>query len=196
MSWFNVTTLASRAFVCGHCNKHVASDKGYISQAKYPGESRYEIYICSWCKSPNFFSSSGVQVPGVAPGNPVKGLPKDISLLYEETRQCMSVSSYTASVMLCRKILMHIAVEKDAEENKPFKYYVDYLKEKHYLPSDSEKWVNHIREKGNEANHEITICTKEDAQNLIRFVEMLTKFIYEYSSFNPINQSNAENIDS
>ena len=190
MPWSNVRTLASHKFVCGYCNEHVASDKGYADQLGR------RIYICSHCELPNFFSLGGIQVPGIAPGNPVKGLPEDILSLYKEARQCASVSSYTASVMLCRKILMHIAVEKDAEENKSFKDYVDYLKEKHYLPPDSEEWVNHIREKGNEANHEITICTKEDAQNLIRLVEMLTKFIYEYSSFDATNQSNVENTDS
>ena len=40
-------------------------------------------------------------------------------------------------------------------------------------------WVDHIRKKGNEANHEITLMTDKDAKDLIVFLEMLLKFIYE-----------------
>jgi len=41
-------------------------------------------------------------------------------------------------------------------------------------------WVDHIRKKGNEANHEIIIVEKDDATELLSFVEMLLKVIYEF----------------
>lgn len=75
---------------------------------------------------------------------------------------------------------MHIAVSKGAEENQNFKYYVDFLA-KEYTPPEGKEWVNHIREKGNEANHEITLMSKEDAEELLSFLEMLLKFIFEWS---------------
>ena len=37
-----------------------------------------------------------------------------------------------------------------------------------------------IRDKGNEANHQILLMTQQDAEELIDFVEMLIKFIYEF----------------
>ena len=40
--------------------------------------------------------------------------------------------------------------------------------------------VDHIRKKGNEANHEIVLMEKEDAEDLLVFSEMLLKFIYEF----------------
>ena len=42
--------------------------------------------------------------------------------------------------------------------------------------------MDHIRKKGNEANHEIKLMTAEDATELISFSEMLMKFIYEFPS--------------
>jgi len=42
--------------------------------------------------------------------------------------------------------------------------------------------VDHIRTKGNEANHEIRLMGRQDAEELVTFVEMLLKFIYEFPS--------------
>jgi hypothetical protein len=48
------------------------------------------------------------------------------------------------------------------------------------VPPNGEEWVDHIRQKGNEANHEIVLMSSEDAKDLITFIEMLLKFIYEF----------------
>jgi len=40
--------------------------------------------------------------------------------------------------------------------------------------------VDHIRQKGNEANHEIKVMTAQDARDLVSFLEMLLKFVYEF----------------
>jgi len=77
---------------------------------------------------------------------------------------------------------MHIAVEKGAEDNKTFIYYVEFLTEKGFTPPGSEDWVDIIRTKGNEANHEIKIMTEEEAKDLLIFLEMLLKLIYEFPS--------------
>ena len=92
----------------------------------------------------------------------------------------MTVNSFTSAVLTCRKLLMHIAVEKGAAPGKSFLEYVEYLAQKNYVPPDGHGWVDHIRTKGNEANHEIKIMAVEDASDLIAFLEMLLKFIYEF----------------
>jgi len=40
--------------------------------------------------------------------------------------------------------------------------------------------VDHIREKGNEATHEILLMSREDAEDLIEFTEMLLRVVYEF----------------
>lgn len=75
---------------------------------------------------------------------------------------------------------MHIAVSLKAPEGKTFAEYVTYLKVNHYTPPNSETWVDHIRKVGNEANHEINIGEKEDAEELLTFIEMLLRFIFEF----------------
>ncbi len=75
---------------------------------------------------------------------------------------------------------MHVAVEKGAAPGRSFLEYVEYLAQKGYIPPDGKGWVDHIRQKGNEANHEIKVMTAQDAGDLITFLEMLLKFIYEF----------------
>jgi len=124
-------------------------------------------------------------IPGAAAGNQVKHTPKDIDSLYAEARDCHANSAYTACVLLCRKILMNIAVSEGAKEGLRFIEYVDHLATKGFVPPNGRHWVDHIRKKGNEANHEITIMVNKDSQELLVFIEMLLKFIYEFPNLVP-----------
>ena len=75
---------------------------------------------------------------------------------------------------------MNIAVAQGAKPGETFVSYVEYLAAKGYVPPNGQGWVDHIRKKGNEANHEITLMSKTDADELILFIEMLLKFMYEF----------------
>ena len=189
MSWHNLSRISSLRYTCGHCNSLVASDHGYFAANERPIESAV-IHICPHCDRPTYFvfNNSGLtmQLPAAIFGRAVEHLPAEIQPLYDEARRCVGIAAYTAAVMLCRKLLMHIAVEKGAGENQSFKAYVDYLDSNGYLPPDSKDWVNHIRNQGNEANHEILLKAEGDATELIEFIEMITKFIYEF----PVRVSN------
>jgi hypothetical protein len=103
-----------------------------------------------------------------------------VKSLYDEARRCTGSGAYTSAVLACRKLLMHIAVSKGAKEGQKFIEYVQYLSDKNYIPPDAKDWVDHIRDKGNEANHEIVIMKEEEAKDLISFLEMLLKIIYEF----------------
>lgn len=175
-AWNNIMKLGPKSFTCGHCGKIVASDAGY-----YTGDQpqRY-VYVCSNCYRPTYFAEDGAQLPGVAPGVEVEHLPSDVKQLYREARNCVAIGSYTSAVLSCRKLLMQIAVAQQADTGKSFLAYVEYLADKGYVPPNGRGWVDHIRTKGNEANHEIRLMKKSDAEDLISFSEMLLKFIYEF----------------
>ncbi len=75
---------------------------------------------------------------------------------------------------------MYISLYGGAEEDLKFVEYVNFLADEGFIPPNGKVWVDHIRKKGNEANHEIRLMDKKDARDLIIFVEMLLKFIYEF----------------
>jgi hypothetical protein len=110
----------------------------------------------------------------------VAHLPNDVEQLYREARNAVAIGSYTAAVLGCRKLLMHIAVAQGAPAGKSFVEYVEHLADKGYVPPNGRGWVDHIRTKGNEANHEIRLMSKGDSEELVSFSEMLMKFIYEF----------------
>lgn len=77
---------------------------------------------------------------------------------------------------------MNVAVNVGAKAGESFIVYVQFLSDKGYIPPNGKHWVDHIRTKSNEANHEMS---REEAERLITFVEMMLKFIYELPSVVP-----------
>jgi hypothetical protein len=181
--WKNAGQLTSRSFVCGYCGSPLASQLGYVGRKDHGGghNSWAHLYICHFCSRPTFFDDSGEQVPGIAFGNDVGDVTdKAVNDLYNEARRATSANCHTAAVLCCRKLLMHIAVAKGAKAGDSFASYVDFLAEKNYVPPDARTWVDHIRQKSNEANHDINIMAAQDSEELLSFLEMLLKIIYEF----------------
>ncbi|MEX2288219.1 MAG: DUF4145 domain-containing protein [Planctomycetaceae bacterium] len=119
-------------------------------------------------------------MPAVMLGNDVRGVEETVQAIYDEARKATGAGAYTAAVLCCRKLLMHIAVEKGADPDLKVFEFVQYLLDKHYITADAAEWVDHIRDRGNEANHQIVIMDEDDAEELISFCEMLLRVIYEY----------------
>jgi len=181
VSWTNPSQISTQSYHCGYCGNAVASDKGIQGAFGSINPGAF-VAICPHCSFPTYLSlMGGVQVPGVRAGNEVSGIDEQSVLaLYNEARDCTGMGANTAAVLGCRKILMHVAVSKGAEEGGSFLGYVDFLAKKGYVPPDGQDWVDHIRKVGNQANHEISIATADTAQELLSFVEMLLKFVYEF----------------
>jgi len=179
--WDRPENITSRNFTCGYCGKEIASEKGFGGNRNGSSSYREYIYICHYCTRPTFIDFYGTQTPDVKYGGDVEDISESLVLeLYDEARNCMSVSSHTASVLCCRKLLMNIAVSKGAKEGLQFIKYVEFLSDNHYVPPDAKEWVDHIRKKGNEATHEIAIMEREDAEEIISFVEMILRLVYEF----------------
>ncbi len=179
IDWRSSADIGSRSYRCGHCGTDIASTIGYLGVHRTGHRS--QVYICHKCEKPTFFDMYDDQVPGFPFGNPVMEIsdPRVLSL-YEEARRCTSANAHTAAVLCSRKLLMNIAVSKGAPEGLKFIEYVEFLANKGFVPPGGIDWVDHIRTKGNEATHEITIMKREDAEELIGFSEMLLKFIFEF----------------
>ncbi|MBU2444355.1 MAG: DUF4145 domain-containing protein [Bacteroidetes bacterium] len=189
IDWQGTSQIKKVSYTCGFCGVRVGPDVGYlgnndryVSQNK-PQKIKYKIYICPNCFQPTFFDNSAKQHPRIRLGNDVEGIDeKSVETLYNEARDCTASGAYTASVLLCRKLLMHIAVQKGAKEGETFVSYIEYLNKAGYIPPNGQEWVDEIRKKGNLANHEIAIMIEDDALQIIKFTEMLLRFNYEFPS--------------
>ena len=179
-AWQQTVSVTSESYRCGYCGNDVASNSGWYTK----GGSAY-VRICPQCNVPTFFSANNDQIPGPLLGGNVAGLEDDIADLYKEARASITVNAHTGAVMLCRKILMNVSVAKGAGEGLRFAQYVEWLMAEGYAPKGSEEWVNYIKNRGNEANHEIRSMTKEDAEGVLRFTEQLLRNMYELPDLIP-----------
>jgi Domain of unknown function (DUF4145) len=182
IEWQGIGTHSSKSYTCGFCGNPLASEKAYWARRSDNHRRGAYIYICHHCEKPTFFDlRDGTQTPGSRFGKDVAGIDDEaVKKLYQEARDCFSKNAFTSTVLGCRKLLMHVAVSKGAKEGKNFIDYVEFLSTKGYVPPDAKGWVDHIRTKGNEANHEIVIMSEEEAKDLISFAEMLLKLVYEF----------------
>lgn len=173
------------SYVCGYCGHEISSNRGMPLRIRKGvttyNNKPYGVYLCTHCHMPTFIYKD-IQIPGNRFGSSVKNVPDEVNNVYEEARSSFAAGAYTGVVLLCRKLLMHIATDLGADDGLKFIQYVNYLNENHYAGARSEQWIDQIRQFGNQANHEIIINSKEEAQRIIKFCEMILKLNYEYPS--------------
>lgn len=179
--YVNAHDIKSSQIQCGYCGSIVAPHHGFSIRLNMKSSAEVaRIYKCPHCMNPIiYFPDAGETIPGKMFGREIKNLPDSIHTLYSECRTCYANQCYTASQMIARTILMHLAVELGADQNKSFIYYVDYMDSKGYIPPNGKAWVDFIRSSGNMANHEIIIKEKEETEKVITFLSTLLLVIYE-----------------
>lgn len=183
--WEHTVTLPPYSYTCPYCMNIVSSNEGYrfdcleqIYMGALPVSKTGGIYICPHCKHPTLINGD-VQFPGISDVKPIKHLPAVVYPLYEEARTCMSNGCFTATVMLCRKIIMNTAVENGAKCNLRFIEYVNYLDEEHLFHRKCKPLLDKIKTKGNEANHEIEQVSQADASLIMQLTYQMLLYIYE-----------------
>jgi hypothetical protein len=113
--------------ICPHCG---GSQMGVVAATKEEGAVKW--LRCANCLR-GAVMNGGVTAPSVKPLRVPKGLPAAEGAAWNEVRECLAVGAATASVMLCRKLLLHVAVThglapKNVKGWAPaFKDVVDHL---------------------------------------------------------------------
>lgn len=167
--------IAFYPYLCGHCN-HQTSGR-VVSY--YPSTPTNKWLLCTNCGKGSVLTPEGKIVPPSKFGNSLEGLPNIVQKAYNEARDCYSIGAYTSCELICRKILMNVAVDKGAKENDKFVNYLDSLKTKGYVTESMMEWVSLIRSRGGESTHYIDEPDQTRAESTLMFTEQLLKIIYE-----------------
>ena len=192
--WGRPVQNAGSSYHCAHCATLTSPAQTWpadVHQNDNWGNAQNKVgfaavLICSHCGRATFSSPrESIFLPSQKQGAVLAKLPPGIAQLYEEARDCSSISAYTAAVMIARKLLMNLAVLEKAEEGLTFKAYVDYLEQNNFIPPKGKQWVEKIRKKGNEANHEIQLMTEQDCLDIMKLIEMLLRFNFELAEDPP-----------
>lgn len=142
-----------------------------------------------WLRCPVCYRASvrdrGVVHPATRPLRDPKGLPAIDRAIWTEARSCLGVGANVAAVMLCRKLLFHMAVDSGLAAKKNnghapgFAEAVRHLQTTGKITADMEPWVARIKDVGNDANHEVTPVTAEEATTVATFTLQLLVLVYE-----------------
>lgn len=187
--WQYTKDIYGGPYTCGYCGNTVTSTIGmalnhHNGSGYVKNDAPYGVFICPTCQLPTaiFPDSEGEvkQVPGAMFGNPVSNAPVDVTEIYDEAREAYSANAFTDVILLGRILLSHVAVSFGAKQGDTFQNHISYLKEHNYITANSTGWVDQIRKYGNQANHKLTINTREEAEKIIKFCEMVLKTNYEY----------------
>ena len=81
---------------------------------------------------------------------------------------------------MCRKILMHLAV--DVAQSMPgatFQQYIADLDKAGYFGPKLRPSIDKVRDRGNAANHDLPASTEADSLVTLRITEHLLRGVYE-----------------
>lgn len=145
-----------------------------------PAGNAGRFLVCPHCQNGSVLDGSGRVFPAAPAGGEVAGLPQPVADAWLEARTAFGGGACTAAEMMCRKILMYVAVDKSAiSAGKSFVEYVDALEAAGYITTGLKPAVDQIRKRGNVANHELPSSTREEAAATFKITEHLLRGIYE-----------------
>ena len=163
-------------YTCANCNTAVS---GAVVAFYFNKVGYVRWLLCSNCAEGSVQTSDGLIYPSASFGPIIEGLPKDIEIAYKEARACISANALTACELMCRKILMHVAVEKGAKEGDTFVAYLTFLENQGYITPPMKKWVDLIRQHGNEATHRLATPLLVRTESTLIFTAELLRLVYE-----------------
>ncbi|MEH1166741.1 DUF4145 domain-containing protein [Micromonospora sp. CPCC 205539] len=123
--------------------------------------------------------NNGTMSPSTLAGEVVEGLPIEVEAAFLEARQTAGSGAFTSCELMCRKILMHIAADKGAQEGKTFVEYLDHLTTTGYITPPMRPWLDLIRTHGNLSTHRLEAASQERALNTLAFTTQLLRLVYE-----------------
>ena len=162
------------SFTCAHCSSKVSG--AVVATADH---NRIKWLQCPSCGNGSVHMREGFIYQSAQFGPDVQGLPNDVAEAFGESRRCMSVNAFTAAELLCRKILMHVAVDKGATEGDTFAAYLLFLETHGYVTPPMKEWVNLIRKHGNASTHKLASPDKSRAESTVMFTAELLRLVYE-----------------
>jgi hypothetical protein len=172
-------TQAWDAIPCPHCGGPQLFRVGISSQTPFVKWLR-----CPICLLGTVVNESEMS-PGPKPLRVPRGLPEIDAVIWAEVRSCLAVGSNAAAVMLCRKLLFHVAVahamppKTDNDRAPSFYAAVEHLQEQQFITAKMRPWVDRIKDIGNDANHELSPITTEQAADVATFTLQLLVLAYE-----------------
>lgn len=126
-----------------------------------------------------FCETKGWVFPTPFPTPTASEIPKDIRRDLDEAKQCMSVDSLRATVVMCRRALQMACIDKGANAGDNLVAQINQLKANSVITADLHEWATVVRWVGNDGAHPGGAeVDKEDAENMLDLTEQFLHVLY------------------
>jgi len=178
---------------CPHCGSAqllvVGRVRSAVQYRRGGGMSYGAVDGVQWMRCVKCLKGSVANHGNVSPApKPLReplGLPVADQTLWEEARVCLAAGANVAAAMVCRKLLLHVAVahglpaKNDKGWAPNFAQAIAHLEAEGLITRKMRPWVDRIKEVGNDATHEVTAVSAEQALDVATFMEQLLVLAYE-----------------
>lgn len=107
-------------------------------------------------------------------------VPRDLRAAYREAITSFSAQAYTASAVMCRKVLEAASVQFGIEE-RTLAQSLERLREEGLIDTQLHEWASELRAMGNEAAHGVGLqIDRQDAEDTIAFTEAIIDYLFVY----------------
>lgn len=107
-------------------------------------------------------------------------VPEPIRVAFAEAQLCFRAKAYTASAIMCRKVLEGLCSEHGVKE-RGLSASLKKLKENGTIEARLFEWAEALRTLGNEAAHGVhSAISVQDAKDIIEFTEALSEYVFTY----------------
>jgi len=178
-------------YLCGVCGKPV--HETCIASATYDenhGAHKGKILWCICpCGQPTVITMQIFPAPLLKNQHPLpmefiagKNWPPDLERLFREAAASFAAGAFTASAMVCRKILMVVACEAGAQEGQSFASYVDHIIAAVVPIPSAKPSIDKIRTIGNDANHDVAFVAEPEARRAMSIAAYVLNSAYSLPS--------------
>jgi Domain of unknown function (DUF4145) len=176
---------------CGSCGRDVSAD--VVAGWTGGGQPYQHINATLWLKCPNEGCGEGsvkLKTGAIYPPAPfgpgIDGLPADVASAWDEAGIAFSVGAFTAAEMMCRKLLMHVAVDQaGSQPGKSFVEYVDELEKGGLIITGLRPVIDQVKNRGNTANHTLPPSDEAVSKMTLKITQHLLQGVYELRSLAP-----------
>lgn len=172
--------METRVINCGHCGRPVAATVVQRGDSVRGAHPKIAWLLCPSCENGSVMAAEGAVWPAALAGGSVANLPEDVAQAWREARTTHGVAAHTASEMMCRKILMHLAVDvAGSKAGGTFKQFIEDLEKAGHIGPALRPSVEKVKDRGNAANHDLPASTEQDSLVTLTITEHLLRGIYE-----------------
>lgn len=182
---------------CPKCNQYVevTESGGYEYPASQEGlGGRFLLVSCQLCRRPIVICQENIgnMADGDIWSQPIRVFPEDdnfinpdwpieIQWAYQEAVGCLKAHSYTATVIMCRKIIDGLCTLQGVKD-KNLDRSLKKLRDNGVIDTRLYDWATALRLSGNEAAHDLSVTfDRVDANDLLDLTSAILEYIYSFT---------------